>query len=139
MRSSRVVPHPHLGLTELSVQEGGFRGWGVPYLGLTLAGEFVDDLKLREQPMRRERKIPLPARERLHRAHQRVVLLVFLFFFSLCAHWLLNFISCCLASSLEALKHAGLRKVSDDEPGNNGWTGRGKASCFPWCSEVRPL
>lgn len=81
MRSSRVVPHPHLGLTELSVQEGGFRGWGVPYLGLTLAGEFVDDLKLREQPMRRERKIPLPARERLHRAHQRVVLLVFLFFF----------------------------------------------------------
>lgn len=42
-----MVPHPDLGLTELSVQEGGFRGWGVPYLGLTLAGEFVDDLKLK--------------------------------------------------------------------------------------------
>ena len=47
LRWIRVVPHPHLGLTELSVQEGGFRAWGVPHLGLTLAEAFVDDLKLK--------------------------------------------------------------------------------------------
>ena len=62
----------------------------------------------------------------------------FVFFF-LCAHWLLNFTSCCLPSSLEALKHVGLRKVSDGEPGNNGRNDRGKVPCFPWCLEARPL
>ena len=32
---------------QLSVQEGGFEGRGVPHLGLTPAGEVVYDLKLK--------------------------------------------------------------------------------------------